>query len=360
MKMRQTLLIGTMLVSIISLFLLSFRNTKTSLDYFIYVTAPGIDQFLGIDSASQSITQTIQTHWAATDIAISPIADIAFVVHSICGTSSTVNPLYVIDLQTQEIITTIAVGECAYTVNISPDGSRVYVNGFRKHETDSDIYVIDTSTYQVINTINIENSTHSGFEINSTGTTAYALVHPEKEFVEGWVSVLDLNTGNSIATISVGFFPFDAVLSPDETKLYVTSYEDHTISVIDTVQNSVIHTIEKECIPTPVYSNCHFAGITISQDGSRLYVAENIGAINVFDTNTYQLVATIPTIYNQMHLLITPDNSFLYTTSQNSTITIIDLETNTVLKTITDGIDGSYTLGLDVWIPQSQHYQKMR
>lgn len=356
MKTKQSLFIGTLLVAIISLFLISSRKTKTTLDYFVYITAPGIDQLLVIDPISQSIAKKVQTYWAATGIAISPIADIAFVVHNICGTSSTVNPLYIINLQTQETITTIPISRCAYDVTISPDGSLAYVFGGGPDNMynleGSDIYIIDTNSYGIIKTIDIEGGTQGNFVIDSTGTIGYVLTSDNLQS-EGWVSILDLNTGSVINTILVGNKPADAILSPDESKLYVTNSTDNTVSVIDTTLKKVIKTIKIDCTPTDIYEDCYVAGLDISYDGSTLYVA-GIESIIVFNTDTYELIAIIPTRYGSNRLLVTPDDAFLYVASAISVITIIDTKTNSVIKEITEGIYGTMYLGIDIWIPQSQ------
>ena len=73
-----------------------------------------------------------------------------------------------------------------------------------------------------------------------------------------------------------------------------------------------------------------------SNDGSRLYVVNNIGQyVSVIDTSNDSLITTVPVGNNAKGIAISPDDSTLYVTnySQN-TVSVIDTATNTVSSTI--------------------------
>ena len=57
------------------------------------------------------------------------------------------------------------------------------------------------------------------------------------------VLVIDGNTNEKIASIEVGINPTDAVFEPTLKKLYVTNLDSGTVSVIDTITNTVQSTI---------------------------------------------------------------------------------------------------------------------
>ena len=59
----------------------------------------------------------------------------------------------------------------------------------------------------------------------------------------GWVSVIDNETKQVVATIAVGVDPVSVAFTPDGTKAYVTNAGDNSISVIDTRTNAVVTTI---------------------------------------------------------------------------------------------------------------------
>jgi len=84
----------------------------------------------------------------------------------------------------------------------------------------------------------------------------------------GTVSVLDVATGSTVASVNVGVSPLKVALSPDGSRAYVTNFGSNDVSVLDitNVSNPIlINTI-------PVGLNPF--GLAISPDGKRLYVAE--------------------------------------------------------------------------------------
>ncbi len=89
-----------------------------------------------------------------------------------------------------------------------------------------------------------------------------------------------------VATINVGTQPCFIAISADGSRAYVTNWGSHTVSVIDTHSNRVIHTITG--LNTPYR-------LTLHPDGSRLYVG-NRGAktISVISTTTHAIIQTIP------------------------------------------------------------------
>ncbi|MGA5824234.1 YncE family protein, partial [Kitasatospora sp. NPDC094028] len=57
------------------------------------------------------------------------------------------------------------------------------------------------------------------------------------------VSVIDTVTNTVTATVVVGTGPFDVAVTPDGLHAYVTNNGDNTVSVIDTVTNTVTATV---------------------------------------------------------------------------------------------------------------------
>jgi YVTN family beta-propeller protein len=120
----------------------------------------------------------------------------------------------------------------------------------------------------------------------------------------GLVSVIDTASNINVGTIPVGLTPAGLVVHPAGTHLYVSNYADGTVSVIDIATKTVIATVRLGPCPNPSSGivSCAPAGVAVSQDGARLYVAHLIdsgntgftGAISVIDTVSNIVAATLP------------------------------------------------------------------
>ena len=165
----------------------------------------------------------------------------------------------------------------------------------------------------------------------------------------GFVSFIDGNT-NSILTgpildVLVGHQPTYLVLSPDGTRLYVSNL---TCNYPDTFQGcvSVIRTDALATSPTVNIPVGDFPrGIAITPDGTRLYVSTPISTIvSVLDTSTNAVINTIPlgNFNTPTDSALTPDAARLYLPNVQNTVSVIDTATNTLVATIPNiGCPGS-------------------
>jgi gliding motility-associated-like protein len=80
-------------------------------------------------------------------------------------------------------------------------------------------------------------------------------------------------------------------------------------------------------------------GLTFSPDGSRLYVANSLlNAVQVINTTTYSIMATIPVGAIPMGTSVTPDGSRLYVANYtDGTVSVINTTTDKVIATVTVG-----------------------
>ena len=102
------------------------------------------------------------------------------------------------------------------------------------------------------------------------------------------VSVIETTGSTIVASIPVGTASAgDVSISPDGSRLYVTNNVDFTLSVIDTGTNTVIHTIAAGYL-----GSSH--GVAVSPDGSELYVTDfnQPGSTFVVDTTSYAVAPT--------------------------------------------------------------------
>ena len=91
------------------------------------------------------------------------------------------------------------------------------------------------------------------------------------------LTVIDTTT-NETDYIDVGDLPRGLRLSPDGKRIYITNFGDGTLSVVDTITNSVVTTVD-----VPGYSEA----VAVSPDGERISVSDYwSGAVAVISVPT--------------------------------------------------------------------------
>lgn len=138
------------------------------------------------------------------------------------------------------------------------------------------------------------------------------------------LSVVDLTSGNVIATLATGDAPYGLALNPVRNELYVINVRSSDVTVIDITELKVIAHWEVGEWP--------YCGI-VNHDGSRLYVTNQEDAtLSMLDTETGETLHTIEISEVPEGVDITPDQRFIVTVGwESGTIDIIDAAT---LKTV--------------------------
>jgi gliding motility-associated-like protein len=148
------------------------------------------------------------------------------------------------------------------------------------------------------------------------------------------ISVINTVDNTVISSISVGASPFGVGVSPDGTRVYVTNSADETVSVINAQTNSVIATIKVGNNPL---------GAVVSPDGRKIYIANgeaNNGSVSVIDASTNLVIANIPVGSAPEGITISPDGSTVYTSNiLSNSVSAISTATNTVIATISTGLN---------------------
>ncbi|MGB9928856.1 MAG: PKD domain-containing protein [Methanosarcina sp.] len=159
------------------------------------------------------------------------------------------NTVAVIDTATNTVTTKIAkVGNFPHEIAVSPDGTKVYVTNWG----GNNVSVIDTVKNVVIATVPVGHYP-GGVAVNPAGTRVYVT-----DCGEGWlpknVSVIDTATNTVTNTVEVGNLSnsnssWFVSVTPDGTKVYVTTGDDNTVAVIDTATNTVTNTVKVGRLP---------------------------------------------------------------------------------------------------------------
>jgi gliding motility-associated-like protein len=241
------------------------------------------------------------------------------------------NTISVLDPTGGQIVKTIPVGLYPYGVVVSPNGTRVYVSNI----LDKSMSVISTITNEVIATIPVGDHP-LGISVSPDGNRVYVANEESNS-----VSVINASTNSVMATIPVGLYPTFTLISPDGSKLYVGNQNSETISVFNTVNNALVTNI-----PTAGREPSQMA---ISPDGALLYavtMGTSDNALLVVNTATYGIVQSVLLGRNPHGITITPDGSKVYVANTaGNNVSVINTADNSIAATV--AVEG-YLSGISV------------
>jgi YVTN family beta-propeller protein len=130
---------------------------------------------------------------------------------------------------------------------------------------------------------------------------------------------------------------YDVAVSPDGSRIYVSQYDEGTLSVIDATTNDIVSTIAVSGSPY---------AIAVTPDGSRVYLTDFNGGVAVIDTATNTIAETLNVGGGQKwDIAITRDGSTAYVVQNNtvSQVSVIHIEAPPAITTPTlpDGVVGT-------------------
>jgi YVTN family beta-propeller protein len=240
----------------------------------------------------------------------------------------------VIDIASNSVVATAAIGGGPTAVVASPNGARLYVlNG-----SGASVSEIDTATNAILKTTPLGATQARGMAITPDGSRLYV-----STFGSNNVKVIATATMTVTATIPVGQVPLGVDVSPDGSHVYVAAYSSNVVNVINTTTHAVV--------TIPVGTGPLSARVT--PDGTRVYVANDLSStISVINTQTNTVVNIVPVASNPRTLDFTPDGSRAYV-ANSTNIQVIDTASNTVLTAIpfdtaTHGYPASIVMGREV------------
>src|SRR5258708_6750122 len=116
-------------------------------------------------------------------------------------------------------------------------------------------------------------------------------------------------TNTVSASIPVGSGPVAVAITPDGTRAYVVNEGDSTISVIDTVTNTVVGSPIGVSIPR---GSLFQADLAVTPDGGHVYVAGGpiVTAIATATNTVSTTISGVPP--GSLGLAITPDGASVY------------------------------------------------
>lgn len=193
------------------------------------------------------------------------------------------------------------------------------------NHADGTVSVLDVATHASVATVTV-GSRPIGVTI--VGSKAYVA-----NFGDGTVSVIDTTTNTAAATaITVGSKPELLVPSPDGKSVYVANLGDSSVSIIDTASATAANKITLTSGSFPV-------GIAVSPSGNRLYVTDARQAkLMVVDTAAKSVTTNINVGPNPLGVAVNPAGTFAYVANYgDDTVSVVDTNTNAVVATVPVG-----------------------
>jgi YVTN family beta-propeller protein len=177
----------------------------------------------------------------------------------------------------------VQVGSGPHEVAISPDGTTAVVANYGQREPGNTLTVIDLAAMRARATINLgDYHRPHGIQFFPDGKRVAVTAEVER-------AVIVVDIANAVVETAVNTeqeISHMLVLSPDASRIYVTSIGSGTMTVVDIVAGTVIGTVA---------TGAGAEGLDISPDGTEVWVGNRADdTLSIVDTATLAITATVP------------------------------------------------------------------
>ncbi|MBU5313492.1 beta-propeller fold lactonase family protein [Tissierella carlieri] len=235
--------------------------------------------------------------------------------------------VFIIDVNSKEILKTIDTGRNLHGIDITPDGKYLFTasGDLQEGEEFDYINIIDTKEDKIIKSIRSNGKSPSHIDFTKDSKLAFV-----NNVMSGNVSVVDIEKFEIISTIDVGLIPNESELSPDDKYLYVANVQDGTISVVDVKEGKEIDKIK-------VGEGTH--GVAVSNDGKYVWTTNMYSKdVSVIDIENSKVIKTIETGGQANHISVLPNSDLVYVSNlESEDISAIDMKKYEVINTIKIG-----------------------
>jgi len=240
----------------------------------------------------------------------------------------------VVDVATNKLVRMLKAGSDPENFDVSPDGKTIYVS----NEDASGVSFIDVAAGELTKTIKTGEEPE-GVKVDLDGKRVFSTNEED-----GTVSVIDTASAKLLKTFKVGHRPRNIVFLPDGQHAYVNAENDGGIVLFDPLHYKQIQPIK---LGTPGEIKPMF--LLLSPEASKLYVSTGRGhKVFVVDTATNAPIGSFEVGQRPWGLAFSPDAKLLFTANGPSNdVSVVDLATQTVTKKIktTGGPWGVVVLG---------------
>jgi serine/threonine-protein kinase len=276
--------------------------------------------------AVPTVAGTIQVGQSPSYIQIAPNGKFAYVANPGAGA------IDVIDTASDRLSGTIKIPQGPpQSVSFSPDSRTAYVSVYKTNGSVHLVAFVDTATRAVTATVQVDNHTPDPSATSPDGRFLYVPNHNTAltGAGENVVDVIDTASKTLVGDIAVPANPHWVVVGSNG-RLYTTDHMSATVTVLNASTNAIISNI-------PVGETPHSEAL--SPDGSRLAVTSFDGnVVFLISTTTDKMVAQIPVGKNPLDVAYSPDGRYIYTANnEDNTVTVINTANNLVIGEVRTG-----------------------
>ena len=229
------------------------------------------------DNASTRVQASEVQRWAAGPSLDSGLTGTVVVLNKAEASVS------LLDAGTGRELAKLLVGSGPHEVAISPDGSTAVVANYGQRQPGNTLSVIDIAAMRVTGTIDLGD---------------YHRPHGIQYFPDGRRVAVTAEVEQAVLIVDVGLKTVTAaiktdqeishmlVLSPDASRIYVSSIRSGTMTAIDVAAGAVIGT---------VVTGAGAEGLDVSPDGTEIWVGNRADdTLSIVDAKTLAITATVP------------------------------------------------------------------
>jgi YVTN family beta-propeller protein len=281
---------------------------------YLYVANSNANTVTEYDIATSSVVGSFAAGSGPVAVAVTPDGSQLYVADA--GS----NQVLVVNTATNTAAGTIAVGELPASIAFSPNGKKAYV----LNRDSQSISVINTAKKTVTATYSLTSAEGTSYgndlAITPDGGQAFLTLQ------DGTVIVVDLATGQVVNTVSLGYFSWAAVVSPNGKDVYATYlptiYSPGWVAEISTATDKVVHKITTNG-PSP-------GSVAITPNGKYVYTADfSDNMVDVITTASNAVTGVVDLPSGSYPVAVAADNDFLFTANyDSSTVSQYDIPEN--------------------------------
>lgn len=211
-------------------------------------------------------------------------------------------------------------GDVPYYAAVADDGSKgVVVNNL-----SNNVSIINLETSMVEDVIEIG---EAGYEVEITHDSKYAIVGG---YDLNTIKIIDLETNELIKSVGTGQRPMMIAIAPDDSYAYIGNLKSNSVSFVKLDGANSVNEKTLSCGVIGVNWSAYGvrSAVEVSPTGEYLLVAASFDDnVKVFDTETQEIVATVPTGDFPLQIAFNADGTYAVVTNfSGNTYSVIAID----------------------------------